>query len=214
MCQAWISVYPVPDWGAFCQWDFSGNAVNLWLNDAYEEGLWDVNKGGLTVEDLMESGNISSPSDLHPRVWEQYGGHWNKEHEDAATFFDKFWNDPTYDERLQMCSEVPTTMEEKIGDFEEFCTDPCGCATGSATTSSPTASPTGSGVEDEVTEGDSNKSDSLIIITAVIGALFGIIVIVVMVYLCKRHGGTTEEDADTDAAYVSGDDVERSGLME
>ena len=207
MCQAWISVYPVPDWGvyAFCQFDFSENAVNLWLNDAYEKGLWDVNKDGLTVEDLMESGNISSPSDLHPRVWEQYGGHWNKEHEDAATFFDKFWNDPTSDERLGLCSlfagksinQSLTTMEEEIGDFEEYCTDPCGC-----------------GVEGEVTEGSSNEIDSLIIITAVGGALFGIIAIVVMVYQCKRNGGATEEDVNTDAVYVSGDDAERSGLME
>ena len=127
MCQAFLSIYPVPDWEIGCTIDLADSAVNNWLDDAYDAGLWDMNHNGWTIESLMENGIISDPSDVHPRVWEQYGGHWNKEHEDAATFYDKLWNDPSYGERLSLCSGNIITFEEEYGEFEEYCMDSCLC---------------------------------------------------------------------------------------
>jgi len=80
---------------------------------------------------------IENPSDLTPKVWKQVGGHWNAETEGASTFYDKFWNDPVYSDRTSHCflaygedeegEERTTTYEEEMGQFEEYCTNPCGC---------------------------------------------------------------------------------------
>merc|ERR1719474_1093725 len=75
MCGGSVYVYPVPDFFAFGITDFAQSAVDKWLNDAYDLGLWNVDMNGSTVEDLIESEgfNISSPSDIHPNDWAEYG---------------------------------------------------------------------------------------------------------------------------------------------
>jgi len=64
MCLGSVFVYPQPDWMKFSFTDFSQSAVDQWLDDAYELGLWDVDVGGLSLDDLMQSAesNISSSS--------------------------------------------------------------------------------------------------------------------------------------------------------
>ena len=49
MCQAAVSIYPVPDWGIGCTMDLADSAVNKWLDDAYDAGLWDVDHNGLKI---------------------------------------------------------------------------------------------------------------------------------------------------------------------
>jgi hypothetical protein len=135
MCVGGIAVYPVPDFMGFHIVDFAQSAVDKWLDDAYDLGLWDVDLNGSTVQDLIDSpnSNISSPSDIHPNDWEEFGGFWNRNHQDAATFFDKFWDDSEYSARESICvtpnnfSFIETTFDDELGEFEEYCTDSCGC---------------------------------------------------------------------------------------
>merc|ERR1719333_641162 len=90
---------------------------------------------GSSVQDLIDSADssISSPSDIHPNDWKEFGGFWNKDHQDAATFFDKFWDDQQYSARESWCVTpngfgiIETTFEDELGEFEEYCTGSCGC---------------------------------------------------------------------------------------
>jgi len=199
MCSGGVSIYPVPDWDIGCTMDLADSAVNQWLDDAYDAGLWDVDHNGLTIEDLMDSGNITDPSDVHPRVWEQYGGHWNKEHEDAATFYDKLWNDPAYGERLSLCSENMNiiTFEEEYGEFEEYCMDSCLC-----------------GETNEDTKG-SNGLVTWKIAVIVVAAVAAVCLFGIAFCFCVARQLSKESVPQNDNDYVSGDEVEEaSDLMD
>merc|ERR1712217_170721 len=133
MCIAFLWVYPKPDWWSATDFQISPRATNMWLDDAYTEGLWDVDHNGLSIDDLLDDGTITRPSDIKPKEWNEYGGYWNTEHDSAATFYDKLWNDDKYSERTIGCerddedySVKNTTFEDEFGELQEYCTDPCG----------------------------------------------------------------------------------------
>jgi len=209
MCVGTLSVYPVPDFMGGHIVDFAQSAVDQWLNDAYDLGLWDVDMNGSTVEDLIESAdfNISSPSDIHPNDWEEYGGFWNKDHEDAATFFDKFWDDPEYSARELWCitlsefSIIESTFEEEMGEFEEYCADSCQC--------------------DEAVESDGGDSDRYALFTTV-GIVAGLLLLGAVAALaswCRAKRNESAPNADTgdeyaSGDYVSGDDAVRSAFLQ
>merc|ERR1712062_485776 len=97
----------------------------------------------------------------------------------AADLYDKFWNDSgEYTERNGICYKgvdepsitAISSLKEEFGDFEEYCTDSCGCDEGEA-----------------AEEDDDDNGDTLMIIGIVVGAVLLIIIIVVVVLVMKNR---------------------------
>jgi len=183
MCLAFVYVYPVPDL-YMCVSGFAGEAVSKWLDDAFDEGLWDIdfsyNGSSYTVQDLLDADYISNPGNLTPEVWDDWGGHWNQHQEGAAAFYEKLLDDSTYSERLSLCynSDIGlsdlsiTSFEEEFGDFEEYCTDSCGC-----------------GDTEEESEGAMvEETTNLIMFVGIaIAAVSVILIIVLLVVMMRRN---------------------------
>ena len=139
MCFGTVFVYPAPKL-FLCSSGFSEDAVSDWLNEAYAAGYWNVNTSkGESVADLIEGGSIHSPGDLHPAFWSHIGGKWDSEKDGANEMYDKLLHEEAYSARMSVCAEsadvrgeTETTFQDIIGDFIEYCTDPCGCEAGSA----------------------------------------------------------------------------------
>jgi len=193
MCLSYVFVYPVPDTTS-CWTGFSDNAVSQWLDDAYNAGYWDVNipwnDTVLNIADLIEEGYLDTAGNMSMYEWEEWNGYWNHEMEGAADFYELFWNDSKYSERLSVCynyesgfhSESLTNYDVEFGDFEEYCTDSCGCEDGEEDIMFSTM----------VAEESSESSDDgaietwLIILIAVIGVMALIAVIIIFVVLLRK----------------------------
>ena len=193
--------YPISDLFV-CLSAFAEEAVSDWLDDAYDEGLWDIdyspNGSSVTMENLLDEGIISSPGELNPAYWEGFGGHWKGDQEGAAAFYDKLLDDDAYNKRLSMCGYTDvsvTTFEEEFGDFEEYCTDPCGCEIADNVEES----------EDETSgEGGGETTDSVMLIGIVICAVVVILgVIILMVVVIRRYKLKNEVNTSIKREHVA-----------
>jgi len=198
MCVAFVWVYPVPDF-FMCMSSIGETAINNWLNDAYEEGYWDVNVNGSSIANLKEAEVIGNASDIPPVLWSYYGGYWNEGMDGAADFYEKFWDDSgEYTERNGACyngqgeySETAiSSLKEEFGDFEEYCTDSCGCDEEA----------------EEAAEEDDDNSDTYMIVGIVVGAVLLIIIIVVVMLVMKNR--KLKVSMNKDAIHVPGTSAE------
>merc|ERR1711879_981799 len=200
--------------GYNCRSGFSDDAVSQWLNDAYDAGYWDINisanESWYDMEDLIEEGFLESAGSIDMNYWNEYGGYWNHEMEGAADFYEMFWNNSNskYSERLSTCysyisgdySESLTNYNDEFGDFEEYCTDSCGCEEGK---------------EDEEEEKESNivLSTAAIAIFAVMGVIV-VCMVCVFVWMCRRKEKVYGSAKPYHVAQTSTPSAENDGIHE
>jgi len=191
MCIGFVYVYPAPDF-YYCTSNFAPTAANQWLDDAYDLGFWDVNMSGVNIDQMLSDGNISRPSDYPPASWQYIGGYWNKDMEGATEFYEKFWNDDTYSDRETYCFEAngfsrgrndsivinETSFEEEFGEFEEYCTDSCGCGTTTTTSESE---------EEESNNMDDDEEGNGMLVAVILLAMVLVIAIGVIVFLVAKN---------------------------
>jgi len=192
MCLGYVWVYPIPDFYA-CIVGFGKEMVSEWLVEAYDGGYWDINTSdGKNVRDLLDDGTIDDAGSIHPGDWESVGGEWFNEMEGAQEMYEKIWNDDAYSARIAQCYSpaiwtnefLNSTFEDEFGEFEEYCTDSCGCDE-STTTSNPTAdSEEKTGDEDD--DGGWMQTKNLLIAVIVL-VVFLVIAIAVIMYLVARN---------------------------
>lgn len=163
--------------------------VSEWLTEAYEGGYWDVNTSdGQNVQDLIDDGTIGSPGDISPANWEDdgVGGQWFNDVDGAGEMYEKLWNDARYQARWSRCYHpstftlrfANTSFEEEFGEFDEYCTDSCGCAE--------------EGDDDVESEGEDanvekdDDDDIMLILVVVLGVLLAISLIVILLLMLKN----------------------------
>lgn len=191
--------YPEPDL-YHCSSGFSDDAVSKWLNDAYDEGLWDIdfsyNNDSVPLQYLMSYLNISTPGELSPYYWDQFGMYWNKDQEGAAAFYEKLLNDSKYAERVSLCRNEDiglldvslTTFEDEFGDFEEYCSDPCGC---------------GDTDEEQTSSSIEEDDNTLLYVGIAIAVLVMILIIVLLVVMFRKSRLKDEVYSDVKKEHVA-----------
>jgi len=211
MCISFLYVYPVPD-SYDCRSGFSDDAVSLWLNDAYDAGYWDinisVNDSWYDMEDLIEEGFLESAGSIDMNYWNEYGIYWNHEMEGAADFYEMFWNNSNskYSGRLSTCysyisgdySESLTNYVDEFGEFEEYCTDSCGC---------------------EEEEEEEEKESNIVVSTVAIAifVVMGVIVVCmafIFVWMCRRKEKVYGSAKPYHVAQTSTPSAENDGIHE
>lgn len=128
MCLVYVLVYPRPHY-QHCYSAFEFATTSDWLDEAYDAGYWDVNTSdGKNISDLINDGTINRAGDLPPALWSAVGGKWHSNKPAAAEMFEKLLHDPNYDRRASYCgvSRTKSTFEDTLGDFKEYCSNPCG----------------------------------------------------------------------------------------
>jgi len=187
MCFGFLYVYPIPDF-YLCSSGFEKETISDWLVEAYEGGYWDVNtSAGKNVQDLIDDGSVDSPGDIYPVDWESVGGQWFHEVAGAQEMYEKIWNDDAYSARINQCYSPNTgrnvlsnsSFDAEFGEFEEYCTDHCGCNESSTTSDPDDESDSESVIED-------SDSDGMMIAMIMLVILL-VIAFAVILYLVQRN---------------------------